>query len=789
LNEAVSDIDTVSTNIANVNTVGGNISDVNTVAGINSNVTTVAGISGNVTTVAGISGNVTSVAGNATNINTVAGNTANINTVATNNSDISTVSSISSDVSTVAGITSNIADVVSNEANINTVAGINSNVTTVANNNANVTTTATNIANINSVAGNSGNINAVAANETNINSVNSNSTNINTVATNISNVNSVGGSIANVNTVASNLASVNNFGEVYRIADSAPITSLHIGDLYFDTTANELKVYKSSGWAAAGSTVNGTSARFHYDISGNPFSVTGVDDNGNTLAYDAGYVDVYVNGVRMSDADITITSGDTVTFTEALADGDEVDIVAYGTFSVATLDASNLSSGTVPDARITGAYTGITNLTMSGDLAVDTNTLYVDSANNRVGVGTVSPSKPLHVFNSGTSYVQISGNSRDLFLGQDATGAAVFSTDAVPMYFSTNSTERMRIDSSGRVGIGTSSPSTKLDIAGNIAQTQTTQNIEFNQTNNAGTFSFKNRADISRAFISTNSTPMTLNVESSDYMNFGTNNTEAMRIDSSGNLLVGKTSADTTAVGVEARSVGLLVATRTSGQPIYANLRGDDGDIIGIAKDDVKIGSIETQGSALIINATSNNLQLLRDTTGSSRGINFGIDHFKPFDSNNAQIDLGTSSGRFRNLYLSGGAYIGGTGSANYLDDYEEGTRSTGSVSGITATTNTVDGVYTKIGRTVIETIKVVISGKSGGSGNPNITLSFTPTTNVLTSSFQGGSIGLNTVVSAAYFGVYGTTNQVYANTSSGGYISHSSWSDGTLVFTVIYES
>ena len=39
----------------------------------------------------------------------------------------------------------------------------------------------------------------------------------------------------------------------------APSTSLDVGDLYFDTTANELKVYKSSGWAAAGSTVNGTS--------------------------------------------------------------------------------------------------------------------------------------------------------------------------------------------------------------------------------------------------------------------------------------------------------------------------------------------------------------------------------------------------------------------------------------------------------------------------------------------------------------------------------------------------
>ena len=159
----------------------------------------------------------------------------------------------------------------------------------------------------------------------------------------------VGGSIANVNTVASNLASVNNFGEVYRISASAPTTSLDLGDLYFDTTSDTLKVYGASGWQNAGSSINGTSQRYHYDISGTPTSVTGADANGNTLTYDAGYVDVYVNGVRMSQADVTVTSGDTVTFASALSDGDEVDIVGYGTFSVASLNADNLDSGTVPE--------------------------------------------------------------------------------------------------------------------------------------------------------------------------------------------------------------------------------------------------------------------------------------------------------------------------------------------------------------------------------------------------------------------------------------------------------
>ncbi len=38
-----------------------------------------------------------------------------------------------------------------------------------------------------------------------------------------------------------------------------------------------------------------------------------------------------------------------------------------------------------------------------------------------------------------------------------------------------------------------------------------------------------------------------------------------------------------------------------------------------------------------------------------------------------ASLDLGAAGVRYKNLYLSGGVYLGGTGSANYLDDYEEG--------------------------------------------------------------------------------------------------------------------
>ena len=228
--------------------------------------------------------------------------------------------------------------------NIGTVAGSITNVNSVAGNATNINTVAGISADVTSVAGISAAVTAVDSNSSNINAVNANSTNINLLAANNTNITNVGGSITNVNTVATNLSDVNSFAETYRISSSAPTTSLDIGDLYFDTTADELKVYKSSGWSAAGSSVNGTSARYTYTISGTPSSVSGADDNSATLAYDAGFADVFVNGVRMSSADITITSGTSVVFASPLADGDVVDIVAYGTFNVAAIDASNITS-------------------------------------------------------------------------------------------------------------------------------------------------------------------------------------------------------------------------------------------------------------------------------------------------------------------------------------------------------------------------------------------------------------------------------------------------------------
>ncbi len=225
---------------------------------------------------------------------------------------------------------------------------------------------------------------------------------MNTLAA-VSGLNTLASNSANVTTVATNISGVNSFAERYRVESSAPSSSLNVGDLYFDTTANELKVYKSSGWAAAGSTVNGTSARFKYTASGSQTTFTGSDDNGNTLAYDAGFVDVYLNGVKLvNGTDVTVTSGTSVVLASGATANDIVDIVGFGTFNVAAIAASSITSGTLADARLpttmasktlTGATvtTNYNGLTVNGDGSSNAGQIQLNCHANTHGVKIKSP--------------------------------------------------------------------------------------------------------------------------------------------------------------------------------------------------------------------------------------------------------------------------------------------------------------------------------------------------------------------------------------------------------------
>ena len=323
--------------------------NITTVAGVATNVTTVAGISGNVSTVAGdsthiqtlgpISGDITTVASVASNVTTVASNINSVNSVATNIASVVTVANdlaeTVSEIETVANdlneASSEIDIVANNISNVNAVGAVSADVTTVAGIASDVS----------SVVGISANIQTIAnsAATTNINTVAADlngSNNIGAVAGAITNVNNVGGSITNVNTVANNLTSVNAFGNQYIISSTAP-SNPNLGLLWFDsaTGVNTMKVYNGQSFQNAGSSVNGTSERFEYVVGTNSGSYTGSTTT-FPCVYDAGFVDVYLNGVKLAASDFTATNGSTVVLNVAANTGDSVAIVGFGTFTLSS---------------------------------------------------------------------------------------------------------------------------------------------------------------------------------------------------------------------------------------------------------------------------------------------------------------------------------------------------------------------------------------------------------------------------------------------------------------------
>ena len=195
-------------------------------------------------------------------------------------------------------------------------------------------------------------------------------------------------------------------------------------------------------------------------------------------------------------------------------------------------------------------------------------------------------------------------------------------------------------------------------------------------------------------------------------------NHDLINVDSSSNLLVGKTSSSTTTAGFEARSNGQTVATIDGGTALIANRKTSDGDVIKVMKDGTVVGTIG------VVNNNNPFIANDADNSGLQFGTNQIIPHYDSLQRDNA-VDLGSSSVRFKDFYLSGGVYVGGTGSANKLDDYEEGTWtpiiSDATSGGNTATSYSVnDGRYTKVGNQVTVNCFVtnfVTTGMTSSSG------------------------------------------------------------------------
>jgi hypothetical protein len=327
------------------------------------------------------------------------------------------------------------------------------------------------------------------------------------------------------------------------------------------------------------------------------------------------------------------------------------------------------------------------------------NNLVLDRGN--VGIGTSSPAtaykNALQVHGAdGGGNIRITNDTTGTGTGNGFEAVVVgidaylIQREAAPLIFYTNNSEAMRIDNNGKVIIGngvTADTGTLVTVGG------------------AATFTGQNTAHgASRIKIGQDTTAISqirfygANTSTAGILQFTGSSSdssvgaERMRIDASGNLLVGKTTTAFGTQGVRLSTVGSVLATSDGNAPAELNRLSSDGDILGFYKDGSTVGSIGVDNSDnLFISGNSSHSGLMISSSD--------IIPYKNGAISTGTESLGTASFRWKDLYLSGGVYLGGTGSANKLDDYEEGTWTPTSSLG----TITVQGsaTYTKIGNLV----------------------------------------------------------------------------------------
>jgi len=412
------------------------------------------------------------------------------------------------------------------------------------------------------------------------------------------------------------------------------------------------------------------------------------DGTNNYIDFDTGELRLSVAGTSK----MTLDSSGAATFASTAKFGSTVSCGSSDFSGPYTYIASNEIGLNTDSTTSKFKVASNGNVTFAGDLTINTDALFVDASAKSVGIGSSSPGGNLTITDASTYTIDIKAHPN----GDGALLTTLGNSAALTL--GTNSTERMRIDSSGKVGIGETSPSADLVVLqnGSTFTTAATTVALFQRSEYTGSTS---RISI----VSGNAAASHINFgdiddedvgnivydHTSNYLEFSTNTSPAMRIDSSGKVGIGTTNPPTIltisnsgAEGFEfghtSGTVELSAYNRSTderspikiiGQSVLLQT-GNPSLANGLYQDASGNVGIGTASPSVLLHIAANDPQFyIQDSNGTGDAVNATL-QFR--DSSNSQLSyLGFASGSDSHLSLfntmSGGDLRLGTASTERM--------------------------------------------------------------------------------------------------------------------------
>jgi hypothetical protein len=397
------------------------------------------------------------------------------------------------------------------------------------------------------------------------------------------------------------------------------------------------------------------------------FSITGTTTSLTGLTYNTGRVHLFHNGVRLVDGtDYTATDGTNITLTVAAESGDEIVVVSQASFQL-----SDHYTKTEADSAFltpTGDASGLTNLPAgvggANGVIFNDNVKAQFGADNDLEIYHDGSHSYIVDAGTGNMYISTNGNGIVMQASLNETMFAALPNGAVTLYH--DNASKLATTSTG-VNVTGTVTAVQLDIT-ESTDARLTSSDAIGEVG-SGTFALQTTNAAGSAL-----KPLGFRAED---IRFATGSSERMRIDASGNLLVGQTAGDVggghLTSGIKLDSSGYIDTAKASGFAIRANRQTTEGDVLAINYNGSPIGALgsaDTYNFVVESKFTDKNIEFKVNNGGSAATVaqfygSTGAKSFGSFESFSGGYNVyaGAGSAASYGIRIDGA----GTGSAGIL--------------------------------------------------------------------------------------------------------------------------